>query len=57
MWEHRSHAGTIFGFSLYAVSLLVVLVIYFRTGLGDLAGGKPLEGVKMYYHQHQKLEY
>ena len=50
MWEHRSHVGTIFSFSLYTISLLVVLVTYFRTGLGDLAGGKPLEGVKMYYH-------
>jgi len=33
----------IFGFSLCAVSLLVILVIYFRMGLGDLVGGKPLE--------------
>jgi len=32
-----------FGFSLYAVSLLVPLVAYFGTELRDLADRKPLE--------------
>jgi len=32
-----------FGFSLYAVSLLVLLVVYFGTELRNLVGGKPLE--------------
>ena len=42
----------IFGFSLYTVSLLTALITYFRTELGDLAGKKPLEGGKAYYHQY-----
>ena len=33
-----------FGFSLCVMSLLVVLVIYFRMELRDLASGKLLEG-------------
>ena len=30
----------IFGFSLCAIPLLVILVVYFRMKLGDLVGGK-----------------
>jgi len=33
------------------VSLLVVLVAYFGTGLGNLAGGKPLEVGAIFSHQ------
>ena len=29
----------IFGFSLYTISLLAILVVYFRIGLKNLAGG------------------
>jgi len=42
----------IFGFSLCTVSLLATLFAYFGMELGDLAGGKPLEDSKIYYHQH-----
>jgi len=42
----------IFGFSLYAVPLLVTLFVYFRIVLGNLVGRKLLESSKVYYHQH-----
>ena len=41
----------IFGFSLYTVSLLVILVTYFGIETEDLVGGKPLEDNKVYYCQ------
>jgi len=44
----------IFSFSLYAVSLLVALVIYFASGLGEVNGLGPLEGDEVCYHQHWK---
>jgi len=43
-----------FGFSLYAVSLLAILVIYFRMRLRDLTDGKLLESGEVYCHQHWK---
>jgi len=44
----------IFGFSLCAALLLVVLVAYFRIELGNLVGGKPPENGKVCHCQHQK---
>ena len=41
-----------FGFSLYIISLLVALTIYFGTELGNLIDEKPLENSKMYYYQY-----
>ena len=46
--------GTIFGFCLCVVSLLVILISYFRSGLGRLSGLEPLEDGMIYCHQHQK---
>ena len=40
----------IFGFSLYTVPLLVVLVIYFGTGLEELSRWKLLEDDEICYH-------
>jgi len=39
-----------FGFSIYAISLQVTLVVYFRLELKTLEGGQLLEGGKVYYH-------
>jgi len=36
-----------FGFSLCAISLLAVLVTYFRARLGNLVGKKPLKSSKV----------
>ena len=44
----------IFGFSLYAMSLLVILVAYFGIELGDLVDGKLSEGGEVYCCQYQK---
>jgi len=52
--KHKRQGGITFGFILYTMLLLVTLVAYFRMGLGDLAGVKPLEGSKVYYCQYQK---
>jgi len=41
-----------FGFSLYAVSLLAILVIYLRMRLGDLADEESLENNKMCCYQY-----
>jgi len=38
----------IFGFSLCAVSLLAVLVIYFESELGKLSGLEPLKSGEVY---------
>jgi len=42
----------IFGFRLYATLLLVILVVYFGIGLGNLGDEKLLEDGKMYSCQH-----
>jgi len=42
----------IFGFSLYTASLLVTLVIYFRSVLGELSRLKSSEGSEVCCHQH-----
>jgi len=42
--------GTTFGFSLYAVSLQVILVAYFRSKLNELSGLELLEDSKVCYH-------
>ena len=39
-----------FGFSLCTALLLAILVTYFRMGLKNLVGGKPLEGGEVYCH-------
>ena len=39
----------IFGFSLYAIPLLVVLVIYFESGLEKLSGLGPLKSNEICY--------
>ena len=41
-----------FSFNLYAVSLLAILVIYFKIRLRDLANGKLLESSEVYCYQH-----
>jgi len=38
-----------FGFSLYAVPLLVAQVVYFGIGLENLESRKSLEGSKIYH--------
>ena len=43
-----------FGFSLYAVPLLVAQVVYFGIGLENLESRKLLEGSKICHCQHQK---
>jgi len=43
-----------FGFSLYAVPLLVAQVVYFGIGLENLESRKSLEGSKICHCQHQK---
>jgi len=40
----------IFGFSLYAVPLLAVLVVYFRSRLEKLSGLKPSKSSKVCHH-------
>jgi len=50
--EYKRWIRMIFGFSLCTVFLLATLFAYFGMELGDLAGGKPLEDSKIYYHQH-----
>jgi len=44
----------IFGFSLYTTSLLVILIIYFGSGLSELNGLGLLESNKMCCCQHWK---
>ena len=44
----------IFSFSLYTIPLLVVLVAYFKSGLGELSVLRPLESSEVYYYQYQK---
>ena len=44
----------IFGFSLYAILLLVILAIYFGSEFSKLGELKPPKGSKVYYYQHQK---
>ena len=39
-----------FSFSIYAISLQVTLVVYFRPELETLEGGQLLEDGKVYYH-------
>ena len=46
-----------FGFSLYTIPLLVALVIYLKIRLGNLAGGKLLEGYVMCHCQHWRFGY
>ena len=41
-----------FGFSLYTMLLLVILITYFRTGFEDLADEKLLEDSKVYHCQY-----
>jgi len=43
-----------FGFSLYAISLQVALVVYFRRELGELRELGTLEGDEVCDCQHQK---
>ena len=45
----------IFGFSLCAIFLQVVLVTYFGKILRELGGLRLLEDNKMYYYQYWKL--
>ena len=45
---------TTFDFSLCAVSLLVTLVAYFGSELGNLSKLEPLESGKVCHCQHQK---
>jgi len=42
----------IFGFSLYVISLLIALAIYFGIELRNLIDGKPPEGNKVCYYQY-----
>ena len=41
-----------FGFNLYAISLLAILVAYFRMELGKLSRWKPPKGGKVYCCQY-----
>jgi len=41
-----------FSFMLYAIPLLVAWIIYFRVGLGDLAGGKLSKDSEVCHCQH-----
>ena len=48
--DYRRWVRMIFGFNLYVTSLLAVLVIYFRSRLGELNGSKLQKGGKMCHH-------
>jgi len=39
-----------FNFSIYTISLQVILITYFGSELETLRGGQPLEGSKVCYH-------
>jgi len=48
----KDRVETIFDFSLYTMSLLVILAAYFRSGLRELSGSRLLESGKVYYYQY-----